>query len=89
MRETYKVLIKSSAEKQLKKLPTNIKLKIDKLIRSLAENPRPNNVKKLAGYDNAYRVRHADYRIVYSIEDDKLIVEVVRVAHRKKVYKGL
>lgn len=49
MRETYKVLIKSSTEKQLKKLPTNIKLKIDKLIRSLAENPRPNNVKKLAG----------------------------------------
>lgn len=50
MSDIYTVLIKSSAEKQLKKLPTNIKLKIDKLIRSLAENPRPNNVKKLAGY---------------------------------------
>ncbi len=56
-------------------------------IESLATEPRPNGVRKLTGTQDLYRVRVADYRIVYRIEDDRLVIEVVRVAHRKEVYR--
>ncbi len=54
---------------------------------ALAANPRPKGVKKLTGLDNLYRIRAGDYRIVYQIRDDRLIVLVVRIGHRKDVYR--
>ena len=54
---------------------------------ALAANPRPRGVKKLTGLDDLYRIRVADYRIVYQIQDDRLIVLVVRIGHRKDVYR--
>ncbi len=53
----------------------------------LAVNPRPKGVKKLSGLDDLYRIRVGDYRIVYQIHDDRLIVLVVRIGHRKDVYR--
>ena len=54
---------------------------------ALAANPRPKGVKKLSGPDDLYRIRVGDYRIVYQIHDDRLIVLVVRIGHRKDVYR--
>jgi len=86
--EKYKVLIKSSAGKEIE----SIALKKDRQrivsrIQSLAENPRPKGCEKLSGQHNKYRVREGLYRIIYSIEDKALLVFVMKVGHRKDVYR--
>ncbi len=55
-------------------------------MKTLAEDPRPNGCKKLKGVESAYRVRISDYRVVYSIYDQQLIVQVVKRGHRKSIY---
>jgi mRNA interferase RelE/StbE len=82
----YKIIIKDKAIKQLSKIPKKFAIKIDELIQSLSFEPRPANCKKLQGYDNFYRVRFADYRVLYMIEDHALIVEVIQIGNRKDVY---
>lgn len=83
----YNVIIKASAKKELTALPKPIIARLIAAIESLATEPRPSGVRKLTGTQDMYRVRVADYRIVYRIEDDRLVIEVVRVAHRKEVYR--
>lgn len=83
----YRVEIKKSAAKEIERLPRkDMKAVLDK-IETLSENPRPHDCKKLSAQEK-YRVRCGDYRILYSIEDDILIVFVVKVGHRKDVYRG-
>jgi len=82
----YQIVINRKAQKEIDALPTYIKGSIDAHIFSLAENPRPNGAIKLQGAENLYRIRVGDYRIVYAIEEEVKIVEVVKVAHRKDVY---
>lgn len=82
----YKIKIKSTAKKELSKLPKNDLKKVIRKIRSLSLNPRPSGCEKLSG-EEKYRIRQGNYRIVYSIEDDRLIVVVVKIGHRKDVYK--
>jgi len=57
-------------------------------VRSLAEDPRPIGYKKMSGYDNLYRIRVGDWRIIYAIEDDRLIVLVLEVAPRSGIYRN-
>ena len=82
----YSVTIKKSALKELSQISSPYKTKIIGAIDKLANNPRPESVKKLKG-EEAYRIRVADYRIIYTIEDVIKIIEVVRVRHRKDAYK--
>lgn len=82
----YQVLVQPSAQKEIEKLPKPAQTKIIKALVALGENPRPANCKKLIGTDS-WRVRIGEYRIIYWIEDNILSIEVVRVAHRKDVYK--
>jgi mRNA interferase RelE/StbE len=84
----YHLITKPAAEKQIAKLPTAIRKRIYAALDSLCEQPRPRGCKKLKGEDNLWRIRVGDYRVVYTIEDDQLIVLVVRIAHRKDVYQG-
>lgn len=83
----YEIVILSPAVHALKKIPNPDKERIRQRIRALAENPRPAGIKKILGDEDLYRIRSGDYRIVYQIEDNVLLVLVVRVAHRKDVYK--
>lgn len=83
----YKVLISKSAEKEIYKLPVKEILKIKDAIFDLADNPRPFGVKKLEGFNDLYRIRKGNYRIMYEIEDNILTVEVLKVGNRKEVYK--
>ena len=85
----YKVQLAHASEKFIRKQNKSLQRKLITVLRKLAENPRIPSAKKLKGLDELYRVRVGSYRIVYCIEDDKLIVLVVRIAHRKDVYKGL
>jgi mRNA interferase RelE/StbE len=82
----YTVLIERYAQKQIMKLEKKIIPVIKTAIASLADNPRPYGYKKLKG-EEAYRIRVGDYRIIYEINDDKIIVTVVSVGHRKDIYK--
>ena len=82
----YKVLIKPSAVKELDDIPKKDLQKITQKIRDLSENPRPHGCQKLSG-EKKYRIRQGDYRVIYSIDDDRLTVLVVKVAHRREVYR--
>ena len=81
----YKVLIKSSAVKELEEISEKDRHRIVYRIRGLSENPRPRGCEKLTAHDK-YRIRQGRYRILYQIRDDEVIVIVVRIAHRKDAY---
>ena len=83
----YRIEIQRSAEKELEALSLTLQARIFKAIDGLAGDPRPNGCKKLSGAKNAYRVRIGEYRIVYEIYDGVLVVIVIRVAHRREVYR--
>ena len=84
--EKYRIEIKKSARKEINKLPSKDLKKVLAKIESLSENPRSQDCKKLSG-EEKYRVRCGDYRILYTIEDYVLVVYVVKVGHRRDVYK--
>ncbi|MBI2804325.1 MAG: type II toxin-antitoxin system RelE/ParE family toxin [Planctomycetes bacterium] len=84
----YDVPYTPSADKALRKLPKSTQVRIATTTDELGDNPRPRGCKKLKGEDDLWRIRVGDYRIVYTIEDDQLIILAVRVAHRKDVYQG-
>lgn len=84
----YRVLIKKSATKEIEAIAgKKDRARIAARISALAEDPRPPGVEKLSGTTEKYRIRQGDYRIVYEIHDDVLLVYVVRVADRKDVYR--
>lgn len=85
----YRVQFKPSADKALSKLPVAVQRRIVAAVDALADDPRPAGAVKLTGEDELYRVRVGDYRIVYQVQDRALLVLVVRVGHRRDVYRGL
>jgi len=85
----YQVKVAEEAAKFIRKQDKRIQRQIINNIRALAQNPRPQGCKKLQGYKELYRIRSGNYRIVYSIREKMLLVFVVRVAHRKDIYRHL
>ena len=83
---SYSILLTRSAAKELEGVPTKDRQRIVRRIGALAENPGPAGAEKLSG-DDKYRIRQGDYRILYEIEDDQLVVTVVRVGNRREVYR--
>jgi mRNA interferase RelE/StbE len=86
---SYEVRLKPSAERALRKLPREIQRRIASRLDSLGGDPRPSGCEKLAGADRLYRVRTGDYRIVYRVDDDVLVVLVIAIGHRSDIYRGL
>ncbi len=84
---SYRVELTRSAEKDLRRIDRSQTVVIYSALERLENEPRPHGVKKLVGADRTYRIRIGDYRIVYEIEDNVLVVLVVRIAHRKDVYR--
>jgi mRNA interferase RelE/StbE len=84
---SYEVEIAPAAKRQIKKLPLDVQQKVVAKLEELAIEPRPDGVTKLEGSDNLYRVRLGKYRIIYEIQDGLLLVTVVKVKHRKDVYR--
>jgi len=83
---TYTIFIERYAQKQIMKLDRKAIPLIRSAIAKLAQNPRPHGYIKLKG-EEAYRIRIGKYRVIYEIDDNKIIVTVVAVAHRKDIYK--
>jgi len=84
----YKVVLSKRAKRQMLKLPPGIDRRIEDAIDSLAEDPRPEGARKLQGVDDLYRLRVGSYRIIYQIQDKKLVVLIVKVGDRRDVYRG-
>jgi mRNA interferase RelE/StbE len=82
----YKIFFKKSVEKDFNVIPKKDLKKILDRIETLAEDPRPSGCEKLTGQQR-YRLRQGRYRILYSIQDDELTVWVVKVGHRKDIYR--
>ena len=82
----YGLVISPRAEKDLDRIVKNVRVRILDALEELRTNPRPPRSKKLKGRD-LWRIRVGDYRAIYSIADEALIVTVVRVGHRKEVYR--
>jgi mRNA interferase RelE/StbE len=87
---SYRVKIKSSAQKEIRKLPSKeLRNKMVDIINSLYTNPLPDESKKIKGSKNIYRIRQGTYRVVYQIYKDQLLIIIIRVRHRKDAYRGL
>jgi mRNA interferase RelE/StbE len=83
----YRVLVERSAEKDLRKLPLDVRSRVADALRSLAKDPRPVGSRKLAGTKHDWRIRVAAYRVIYEIADSIRVVRVYRVRHRREVYR--
>lgn len=83
---SYSIGFASSARQALRRLEAKVRVRIAERIEALEDDPRPPGCKKMAGAD-LWRIRIGDYRVVYSIEDAQLIVLVVRVGHRREIYR--
>ncbi|MGA7744220.1 MAG: type II toxin-antitoxin system RelE/ParE family toxin [Polyangia bacterium] len=84
----YSVQLAPSAERDLSALDKPVQRRVAARIDALAENPRPAGVTKLQGEANAWRIRVGDYRILYTIEDRRLVVLVIKIGHRREVYRS-
>jgi mRNA interferase RelE/StbE len=84
---SYKIEWKSSAAKELRKLDKGVIFRIIKAVDELSKNPIPSGSRKLRGAEFTYRIRTGNYRIIYSIHSNKLIIEIIRIGHRRDVYR--
>jgi mRNA interferase RelE/StbE len=83
---THKIEILRSAQKQLSKIDRKDQSRIIKAIRELAEEPRPQESKKLSGRP-AWRIRIGSYRVIYEIQDDLFLILVIDIGHRREIYR--
>ena len=81
----YSVIVERQVEKALRRLPKQILARVDRLLLSLADEPRPAGCKKLRGYETLYRLRVGDWRLIYAIENAELVVLVIEIALRSEV----
>lgn len=84
---SYRIEFTPSAARAFRKIPAGIQSRLAPKIDSLAENPRPHGVEKMAGHENRYRVRVGEYRIIYVIGDGARLVTVAVIGHRREVYR--
>jgi len=84
---TYRIALSPMAARQLRKLDAQVRRRIQAALDLLAEQPRPPSATRLVGGAGEWRVRTGDYRIVYEIEDERLLILVLRIGHRREVYE--
>jgi mRNA interferase RelE/StbE len=84
---TYTIIVTKSIQKELDNLPDRLKERVYDKITQLSDNPRPDGVTKLKGYENEYRVRIGDYRVRYEIVDKDKTILLLQCKHRREVYK--
>ena len=83
----YSVAISRTAEHQLRRLPRADRERVARTVAKLAIDPRPSGARKLTGYEDVFRVRTGRYRVIYSVEGTSLVVLVLKIGHRKDVYR--
>jgi mRNA interferase RelE/StbE len=86
---SFRLEYKSSVKKELRKLPKTDRIVIIRKISLLKSNPVPENSTKIKGSQDLFRIRHGDYRVVYQVQKSVLVVVVIRVGHRREIYRNL
>jgi len=84
---SYEVEISRTAERQLRQLPAQDQLRVARAMVALGREPSPRGVRKLTGYDDVYRLRVGRYRVLYSFEERRLVIVILKIGHRKDVYR--
>jgi len=84
---TYRIEVSTTAERQIRRLPRTDQVRVIRVIQALSTDPRPPGCRKLSGYDDVFRVRIGRYRALYSIEDRRLVIIVLKVGDRKDIYR--
>jgi mRNA interferase RelE/StbE len=87
MPKEYAIRIAASAARALRKIPTAMRVRIARAIDDLASDPFPPGARKLQGEVHAYRIRVGDYRVIYDVLQEELVVLVLRMGHRKDIYR--
>lgn len=83
----YRIEFVKQAAKQFKKLSSQDRQRLKPKIDALIQDPRPNGVVKLFGQDNLYRIRVGDYRVIYSLQDNHLLILVLKIGHQRDIYR--
>lgn len=83
----YTITFARSAGKELERLSASVVGRIFPRIEALAQNPRPPGCRKIQGYENLWRIRVGDYRVIYQVFDDEMVVDIVAVRHRDRAYR--
>jgi mRNA interferase RelE/StbE len=83
----YRIEFSPRAELQFKKFPKELQIRLKHRIDTLSENPFPRGVKKLSAEENIYRLRIGDYRIIYQVQGKALLILILKLGHRKDVYR--
>lgn len=86
---SYRIEWKQSAQKELRQLPKDVLTRVIQAVAALADNPMPPSSRKLSGAEKTYRLRIGDYRVIYFVHATVLVIEIVRVRHRRDVYRKL
>ena len=86
MTGSYNLITKKSAERELRAIPKQDMRRIVARIQGLAQHPRPSGCERLSEHER-YRVRQGDYRIIYAVDDESRTVEIVKIGHRREVYR--
>ncbi len=84
----YKIELLKSAKKELSKLPRDVQERIRDKIDTLKTNPYPSDVKKLKNGDGRLRIRIGNYRVIYKVEKNILVVLVIKIGHRRQIYRN-
>ena len=84
---SYRVEVTRSAERQLRRLPHLDRERVARTMLALADDPFPRGTRKLSGYDDVFRVRVGRYRILYSVSNTEVIIVILKIGHRKDVYR--
>lgn len=83
----YSLEISRTAERQLRKLPAEDRRRVARAMLALGEEPHPSGSRKLTGYDDVFRIRAGVYRIIYSVTGRRLVIIILKIGHRKDIYR--
>ena len=86
---SWKIVVRRKAKRVLTRLPSSLKLRLEKAIDELAYDPRPAHSKQLKGTKDLYRIRVGSWRVIYAIKEEQLLILIVTVAPRGQVYKNV
>ena len=86
---SYRIEVSATAEKQIRKLPREDQIRVLRAIRSLASEPRPPGSRRIRGYDDVHRIRVGAYRILYRVQKRRLIIIILKIGHRREIYRSL
>ncbi|MDA3798719.1 MAG: type II toxin-antitoxin system RelE/ParE family toxin [Kiritimatiellae bacterium] len=86
--DCFEIQWKKSAQRELRKLDASVVPRIIQAVQELENNPKPKGCRKLKGSEYSYRIRIGNYRVIYEIFETQVVIEIVRVRHRKDVYRG-